>query len=779
MKVSMSMLKLKSLRNLLRVVACLSLGLAWHTCGPWQVCPVLCHSQNLACGNGVRSQWCDAPAAPFRQFTPDPFTTPIPKRNGDKALAGQDTFVSLTEPIVVAMIEPVTKPTTEPTTEPVSEPVTGLVPEQPAEAFARTARVDLPQFHVPGLEPEMARLQRLHAQHHPAAFSDCTLWDRWLPHATLWTGPEAVERYRRSLLQRRMDDEGYVSMQQHRGMAHSEGWPFPAWQQSTGMGFHFSILQEEWTVQNFRTVASVDTTGWELEGGEFLGIDPARGLRIRVTEPTLRLTTPAFQCGTIVAPFVRLELGVSEWPASAAARLRWQFAEETDWEPTRFWDLAPADTTGSLHYLNLPVHRHPQYAGMLQRYQIEVSGAVGSEWVLKSLITAIDTRHPITNANYLRACSDYVQWTQDQAFLAENLPRMRLALKYMIDEFSLQQQRHVWVPWVGHDGRSGIIYNAAGQKSLRPGLGVGNNYWDLLPFGGHDALATVYAYDALRRMAELEAALESGLLGSGNNAAALAEFSAADLNGLADSIRSDFQKRFWNPETGRFYGWIDVDGQAYDYGFTFVNLEAIYYGLASEEQAQSIFAWLDGTRLVAGDTSQGADIYHWRFAPRATTRRNIETYVWAWSAPESIAWGGQVQDGGAVLGFSYFDVMARLQQQGPDAAWARLQAILAWYGDIEAAGGYRSYYRDPARGTLQGGGTAGGLGLDFEFMESVLVPQVMLYGFLGFRPTETGYEVHPRLPAGWPSLTITNIHHGTQRLDITAHSDGRVVVETR
>jgi hypothetical protein len=55
--------------------------------GGWSVAAlVLCHSQNLACGKGVRSQLCEAPVGPFRQLTPDPFTTPIPKRNGDKAI---------------------------------------------------------------------------------------------------------------------------------------------------------------------------------------------------------------------------------------------------------------------------------------------------------------------------------------------------------------------------------------------------------------------------------------------------------------------------------------------------------------------------------------------------------------------------------------------------------------------------------------------------------------------------------------------------------------------
>jgi hypothetical protein len=205
-----------------------------------------------------------------------------------------------------------------------------------------------------------------------------------------------------------------------------------------------------------------------------------------------------------------------------------------------------------------------------------------------------------------------------------------------------------------------------------------------------------------------------------------------------------------------------------------VNLEAIHYGLASESQASQIMDWVAGKRIIAGDTSQGTDIYRWRFAPRATTKRNVETYVWVWSGPESIPWGDQVQDGGAVLGFSYFDLMARLQVHGPDNAWSRLQEILAWFREVQSEGGYRAYYAKPGRGILQGGGPPGGLGLDQEFLESVLVPQVMLYGFLGFEPTVDGYRVSPRLPSSWPSLTVTNIHIGNEVLDITAYPDGRI-----
>jgi hypothetical protein len=128
------------------------------------------------------------------------------------------------------------------------------------------------------------------------------------------------------------------------------------------------------------------------------------------------------------------------------------------------------------------------------------------------------------------------------------------------------------------------------------------------------------------------------------------------------------------------------------------------------------------------------------------------------------------------LGFSYFDLMARLKTLGPDNAWQRLQAILEWFREVQNEGGYRAYYAKPRRGKLQGGGTPGGLGLDQEFLESVLVPQVMLYGFLGFQPTADGFSLAPALPKDWPSLAISGIQIHDHVLDITAEQRGRVRV---
>lgn len=639
---------------------------------------------------------------------------------------------------------------------------------------------DLPQFVIPGLEADAAALNDLHARHHPGAFSDCTLWDGWLPQATLWASAEKRARYRESLLRRRVDDDGYVSMQQHRGMAHSEGWPFPAWQQSTGRGFHFASLHDPWAVQYLGLKPLESADDWEIRGGTIAGIDPTRGLELAITEDTLELTTPAFRCGTIVAPFARLEWAGRDLPATATAGIEWLLEEDAGWPVGRSEPVALPAVPERMSIVNVPLYRRPDYAGVLLRYRVTVRGAAGARLTLQSVLTAIDTRHPITNSLFVRGSCDYWAWTGDRDFLRQNIDRMRIAIRFALNEFGVRTHQHVLVPWVGHDGSSGLVVHPDGHVTLLPGRGVGNNYWDLLPFGGHDALATMYLFDALRHFATLERQI--AVHPEWDVAGRESPCDPEDLTQLAAAIRNDFQQRFWNAETGRFVGWIDLTGRAYDYGFTFVNLEAIHFGLASADQADMVFAWLDGRRLVPGDTAQGDEVYAWRFAPRATTRRNIETYCWVWSAPHALPWGGQVQDGGAVLGFSFHDLMARLQVRGPDDAWDRLKAILSWYREVQAEGGYRAYYAKPGRGTLQGGGPAGGLGIDQEFLESVLVPQVMLYGFLGFDPsgdgqTAAGYRIRPQLPTDWTSLTIRGIRFREQRLNVTAWADGRVDIE--
>jgi hypothetical protein len=80
---------------------------------------------------------------------------------------------------------------------------------------------------------------------------------------------------------------------------------------------------------------------------------------------------------------------------------------------------------------------------------------------------------------------------------------------------------------------------------------------------------------------------------------------------------------------------------------------------------------------------------------------------------------------------------------------------------------------------MQGGNVAGGLGLDREFFESIMLPQVMIYGFLGLHPNADGLSLAPRLPREWPELTVTRIHLHDAVLNITARGKEVTLESTR
>jgi hypothetical protein len=619
---------------------------------------------------------------------------------------------------------------------------------------------DFPRFQAPGFEKEMETLRALFWLHYPGAGPKATLWDEWLSGPGLWpaVGTEGMaDGFRRQwsevLSARVIEPEGYVATHQHGSIAHQHGWPFPFWAQGKGgAGWHFSFkdtIGPPWRPKDLDTPAE-----WSLQNARDAGVTE-EGWKLELTAARATATAPARSIDTLQAPFLQLR-----WSATGLDRaepfVEWTSADAPDtFAPERRVLFEPVQGTG-MTYAMIPMYKHPLWTGETRRLRVNFDNpAAGATVVLQALFTQYDTRHNINSQNFIRGCATYFWWTRDVAFLRRNINRMRTALRYLMTEHQTLGRKVVFTDWVGHDGLTGLERRPDGSKQIRSGHGIGNNYWDLLPFGHLDAYATVHYYDALGAMVRIESEIADTpewQIPQG----ALA-FSPTMLAEHAAEVKTEGNRLFWNSRTGRFVACVDAEGATHDYGFTFLNLEAVHYGFATPEHSEQILSWVSGARRVEGDTAQGADIYHWRFGPRSTTLRNIDWYLWAWSGPESIPWGGQVQDGGAVLGFSYHDLMARLKTRGPDDAWKRLQEILRWFEEVQAAGGYRKYYDGKREGTLQGGGTAGGLGLDQEFFESVMVPQVILNGFLGFVPSGDGFRLEPRLPSAWPSLTVSRI----------------------
>lgn len=644
--------------------------------------------------------------------------------------------------------------------------------------FATEERTRGPTFSAEGHDSAMRSLTTLFDRHDAGTLPKATLWDAWLVAPSLWRNvADADSRraaWRAALLSRSIARTGYVATHQHGSIAHPTGWPFPFWNQGAGVGWHFSFLDTVGPPWRSETIA--DVTGFELSGFAAPMLE-ARGFRLLIERGDASMTTPHFTLATIDAPFVQVRAAY-EGKEPGRFALEWRHDDEAEFDPHRFveFEVEPGD----VRHVPVELPRQISTSDAISQFRIRALDApAGDTLVLQAIFSQYDTRHSINESAYLIGCADYLAWTRDREFHASNLARMRAAVEHLIVEYQLEAEGVARNTWVGHDGRSGLSFEG-GEKRIHSGVGIGSNYWDLLPFGHDDAYATNYAYAALLRMADIEdGAVDRGIGGTKGSTVGDPKRSASELRELAAKMKAEANRRFFSDSTGRFIGCVDVDGVIHDYGFTFLNLEAIAMGVATESHASSILDWLDGTRIVDGDTSVGADIYSFRFGPRATTRRNVEWYGWFWSGPESIPFGGQVQDGGAVLGFSYFDLMARLRVHGADDAWKRMSEILAWSDEVELAGGYRAYYAGQAGVSLQGCGTPGGLGVDCEFFESALVAQAWIDGFVGFRPRADGsIVIDPRIPSGFESITVSGIRYDDAVLDVSVDR-ARVTITNR
>jgi len=255
-----------------------------------------------------------------------------------------------------------------------------------------------------------------------------------------------------------------------------------------------------------------------------------------------------------------------------------------------------------------------------------------------------DTRHFDTNARFIMAVWRHVLWSMDLDYLEKQMPRLRKAMEYQLK--TLQ-------------GETGLIV-AASKDVNGKHRGVGNNYWDILPFGHLDAYANAIYFASLEAMAQLEELFEENVrkdkkdLVSGE----IPGHYPAFYRVIRKKTKDAYTEKFWDEKEGRFIGCIDIDGNKHDYGFTFVNLEAMYYGVASPDQARRIYDWMENGKSSSGE----ADIYSkWVFAPRATT---IHNPPWNNDNPDGIGggpvkswwhfgWLGtpfeeQCQDGGAI-----------------------------------------------------------------------------------------------------------------------------------
>ena len=638
---------------------------------------------------------------------------------------------------------------------------------------------NFPLFSVPGFEAEMEQMRQILFGHYQLDLSNLPAFNiQWIAPAAIWAALDgnpadshARASLRARLLSMRVMKDGYVSCHQHEGLGHSEGWPFPMYTQTGGAGWIFSTAGLPYGAE-FNVHPAKGLTGWSFRNLRVLGLDEVQGLRLSLENAGATMTSPPIEVAAPAATWIRLKF----IPGKGALKpfVQWTTAEHPDFSDDRkvAFEVPEGIAPGLPVDVDVPIHAVTRGEGTITRLRIGFGNTGPDEITVWRLFTSVDSRHNWNNANFVLAAATYFNWTGDVDFLREFIGTLRRIFRYSMEEFAIREHGVIVTPWSGKDGRPGMTLDAEGNKVIRPGQGSGTNYWDLLPFGGRDSYSTIYQFAAVRAMEQLEAAIAEHP--EWKIPAPDPDYSAERLAEDLRRMQKAYGENFWNPAKGRFTGSVDADGKAWDYGFTFLNNEAMYYGLSTPEQDRQIVDWISGAREIEGETSTGADIYRWRFGPRSSTVRNIDYYSFVWPEPEKIPFGWQVQDGGAVLGFSFHDLMGRLRVNGPDDAWERLQEILSWFGEVQEAGGYRKYYSaDQAgeRGTLQGGGPPGGLGIDQEFYETLLVPLILTEGFLGLSVSPERIRFAPQLPKAWPSLEVGGIQYRDWILRAKATAD--------
>ena len=293
-----------------------------------------------------------------------------------------------------------------------------------------------------------------------------------------------------------------------------------------------------------------------------------------------------------------------------------------------------------------------------------------------------------------------------------------------------------------------------------------SNYWDNLCFGHCDAYETMLYYHALVSMSDIES-----ILGNSDK--------AAEYLRIASLVKERFNETFWSSETGRYIACIDADGKRWDPGLTFLNTEALTYGLGDEEKALSVFSWLDGKRTVPGDTVIGKDIMDYsrllkiafgkpvtlkkyRFVPVSNTV-SIEDLseggpAWWFDLDGAITvgkngnaeYGRHLENGGYIFYTLYYELAAREKYLGSDSVKKRAKEI----AEVYRFNGFNS----DIGGWIEG--------MTGEFPESGIVSRAYVSSLCGLEATADALVIKPDIPSGIKTLGIERVGYGDSVFEI-------------
>lgn len=690
-----------------------------------------------------------------------------------------------------------------------------------------------------------------------------TVWKEWETKSLMWhnsTQGLNNDRYqviREWLNNTPVDRFGYVwssrddsaaSYESNSYTSFDQGWPFPSMESMGPRGYGWG--------SNLNL--SPDSAGWATRctGFETNGQYSVQNGGYRLTpdddsRSELRFTLTGIQQGyTFYAPFVETRFRILEneeevmgdlyleWTTSDGQTHSVSYAEAgtqvKDFNDgsfsgsTRlyFW-MTPVEGWGSSD--NLYGDTAPAVTSMSLVFRpAEGKQLSGIGFYIDYFRTDFDTRCVQNNSIFLNSVAEYYRYTGDDGYLAQMLDTCRRAFQFYLTYC---------------DGGDGLIDqdNFVGHDGVPlAGHGISSGYFDIVSLPSEDFYFNVYYYKAIGSMLYLERMAEAaGITSEGKSVVSKPDFSGEEeytqtqqsLAALQESTLSAIRSTFWNEEKGRFIegfnDWsgslkrytsgtseaetkiaqIASRGDEFDLGFLAFNLEAVASGIATDAQAEAILSWADGSRIIEGDDSTGADLYTFDCAPRFNTVNNDYWYYCGVATDENYPFTQQVQNGGSCLWISYYDLMARFETLGMDSFSKRLEEIIDWYSDVSQAYAeaeengytntakefYRAYYYDLGKcssgaydvfnqkynpngfvlqGQVNGKDSAGGLGLDAEFLENSVLYAAIPDAILGLSSTEyRTLTVSPSLPDGFDWFKLENLAFCYRKYDCCVGSN--------
>ena len=614
---------------------------------------------------------------------------------------------------------------------------------------------------------------------------------------------------------------------------HRMGWPFP-----TSDSMFSEGMSTSWDFNGNDKTAWTSNVGASLKNGLFTASieDPVSSVEFTAPEPQTYEEICAYY-----SPLLEIDLRMYT-PDSENIEdvyVWYTTADSPEWSEDK---KVSVNEKAFISYEYTPIYEHmiflPMYAeeawksdkaltSYIRQIKVEVVAKEGKtvtgDFGLSYVRCAYDTRHSNNNSLLISSLRTDYDYTGDIEYLTENITRARKAINFYMQMYDEERHLNNQSYLVGHDADKTSTY-----KSDKIAMSLGNGYWDISFMPKYDFYSNVFFYKALVDLAHLEEILEEkGIHVDKSKATVLTadrefnhgesvyNYDSESLRKIANDVLTALRKTidpsdktgFWNPETGRFVaGYSEAEDKWYDYGYTAWNMEAIYYGVASDEQAKSIMDWISGERIVEQDKygSQGEDIYFFELAPRSNTGAEEDPYDTAvlgniYCTYKHIKYGvTNVQNGGAIMYTSFYDLMSRIQTYGADNAYERLTAIKEWHKDIydyyvtsdnynkhpdrfywdyyensqwDSDGDGKGEYwaiQNSLKGAAERGTADGAIGLDGEFLESILPIASIPYGFFGVDSLDgSTLQITPRLPSALEYWKMENLTFGGAKYDLT------------